>query len=98
MKLTPLTQLSNLGKLCLGLIATVTALLQVPQVKDVVIPLAANHPHFSTVIGGLTIMGSLLSNTQVQSILGIEEKHTVETPSGTTTETSKTNVTLAPGE
>lgn len=96
MKLIPLTQLSNLGKLCLALIATVTALMQVPQVKDIIIPLAANHPHFSTLIGGLTLMGSLLSNTQVQSILGIEQTHTVETPAGTTTETSTTNVTLAP--
>ena len=74
MKLTPIQRLSLLGKLCIGFVATVCALVQIPAVKDVLIPLLASHPHISTIFGGLTVIGSLMANPQVQQVLGIEEK------------------------
>lgn len=73
MRLTPIQRLSLLGKLCIGFIATVCGLVQIPQVKDTLIPLLANHPHCSTVLGGVTLIGALMANPQVQQVLGIEE-------------------------
>lgn len=97
MKLIPIAQLSALGKFCIGLIATATGLLQIPQVKDLVVPLAAAHPHFASLIGGVTVISALMSNTQVQTLLGIEQTKTVDTPDGgRATETTSTVITKDP--
>lgn len=64
----------------------------IPSVKEKVIPLLANHPHWSTNIGALLVIVGALQNPLVQSALGIQTHKTVqETPDGkeVVTETSK---------
>ncbi len=84
MRLVPIAQISAVGKLCVGLIASAAGLVQIPEVKNAVIPLAANHPHVSTLLGALTIIGALMANPQVQTILHIEQQTKIPLDGGGT--------------
>jgi len=96
MRFVTINQLSALGKWAIGVILTFGALLQVPQFSSVVFKIANLHPHIAVIIGALTTLAALLSNPQVDKILGIQpgEKLTAQNPemdaSGTITGTSTT--------
>lgn len=93
MKLTPVQRLSAATKYLVGLVITGAGLVQIPAVKNAIIPLMANHPHFSTLIGALVTIGALIANPQVQAIIGIEQRQkVVETPDGTKTTTTDSAV------
>lgn len=90
MKFVSVKELSAIGKGAIALIATLGALLQVPQMSAVVFKLANLHPHLATITGCITVMASLLANTQVQKILGIEQTEQVTAPDGTKLTTTQT--------
>lgn len=54
----------------LGVIASGTLTVQQTWVKGHVIPLLANHPHLSTIGGGLLVMLALIHNPVVQQFFG----------------------------
>lgn len=74
MKMTPLQRVSALGKFCIALIVGAYGLVQIPAVKNALVPLAANHPHVASTMVLISTIGALLANPQVQHALGIEEK------------------------
>jgi hypothetical protein len=83
------------AKVLLGAIVAGALSMQVPQVKDVIMPLVANHPHVSTLVGAIFTVITLLQNPVIQEVLGIEdEKKVVVDPDGTTTATHTTTSTL----
>lgn len=71
MKLVSITQLSAIGKGAIGLVLTLGALFQIPIVGDVVTAQAHLHPHIATVVATITLLTTLLTNPQVQRVLGV---------------------------
>lgn len=66
-------------KVFVGLAITYILGLNVPAVKDKVIPLLANHPHWSSTVGGVLFIVSLLQKPGVQEALGLKEETTTTT-------------------
>ena len=92
MKFVSPAKLSAIGKGFFSLLLTAVALFQIPAVAQAVEPLAKLHPHIAITCGLLTTIGALLSNPQVQNVLGIEKKTINQTPVGTVTTMEKTTV------
>lgn len=72
MKFVSINELSGLGKTAVGAVVSMAGLLQLPDVKNVVIPLVAHHPHLSTLAGALVTLGALLANPEVQKVLHLK--------------------------
>jgi|SRR5882672_5138806 len=53
--------------------------INVPAVKEKIIPLLANHPHWSSTVGGILVIVSLLQKPGVQEALGLKEETTTTT-------------------
>lgn len=49
-------------KVLIGAIVTAASALQIDAVKNTVMPLVANHPHVSTIVGALITLCALLHN------------------------------------
>lgn len=72
-------------KVFIGLAFTYIFSVNVPAVKNYVIPKLANHPHLSSTLGGALVIISLLQNPMVQEALGIKHEETTTTVSQTST-------------
>lgn len=90
MKFVSVKELSVIGKSAIGLIATLGALLQVPQISAIVFKLANLHPHIATITAAITTIAAVMANPKVQKILGYTETTQVETPTETVTTTQQT--------
>lgn len=86
-------------KVFIGLAFTYILSVNVPEVKNYIIPKLANHPHLSSTIGGALVIISLIQNPMVRDALGIKQENTVEHGADGTTTTSKTTsvVPIDPG-
>lgn len=72
-------------KVFIGLAFTYILSVNVPAVKNYIIPKLANHPHLSSTLGGALVIISLLQNPMVQEALGIKHEETTTTVSQTST-------------
>lgn len=80
-------------KVFIGLAFTYILSVNVPDIKNVVIPKLANHPHISTTLAGILFIVSLLQNPMVQEVLGIKHDEIIQqTADGQTKVTQTTTV------
>jgi hypothetical protein len=77
-KLSPKTKAAVLS------VAGSVTFAQVTAVKDWIIPKLANHPHVSTIAGGMFIIAGILFNPLVRQALGLkqEEKKVTDPDTG----------------
>lgn len=66
--------LSTKTKIQLGAIVAAVMGMQVDQVKNMVMPLVARHPHLSTIATGVFTLVTLLQNPTVELMLGLKPK------------------------
>jgi len=66
-------------KTFIGLAISYIISINVPAVKEKIIPLLANHPHWSSTVGGILVIVSLLQKPGVQEALGLKEEITKTT-------------------
>lgn len=80
------------------LIVTSVSATQLTAVKDKIVPLLANHPHLSTIVGGCFIVLGLLVRPDVQIALGIkhDEKKVLDQRGNVLQESSSTSVVALP--
>jgi hypothetical protein len=81
----------------LALVASGTLSVQVEWIKNHIIPLLANHPHLSTLGGGLIMIVTILHEPQALSIIEkFTTQETTQTESGEVQKTTITEVAATP--
>jgi hypothetical protein len=93
MKFVTASQMSGLGKAAVGLILTLGAFFNVPQVAAVMGQVFKQHPHISFTVGAIVTLASLLVNPQVQKIIGLTSVQPIQTSEGAATLTTTTEIT-----
>lgn len=67
--------------------------INIPAVKDAVIPYLANHPHLSTTFGGIMVLASALQNPTVRNAIGLKsDEMIVHNEDGTKMITKKSSI------
>jgi hypothetical protein len=72
-------QIRKLTKQAMGVVAAASALLQIPDVTNLLKSAVLNHPHLSSLLGGLLLIAALLHNPAVIQALGLKVTQTETT-------------------